>query len=67
MLFKGTQEYPTGLALERAFEAIGGSAGSTAGMPSDTVGKRGAMPISSHSAPASTARLAFQPRTASGG
>jgi len=26
MLFKGTQEYPTGLALERAFEAIGGSA-----------------------------------------
>ncbi len=26
MLFKGTQEYPTGLTLERAFEAIGGSA-----------------------------------------
>ncbi|MGD9019043.1 MAG: pitrilysin family protein [Desulfuromonadales bacterium] len=26
MLFKGTQEYPTGLNLERAFEAIGGSA-----------------------------------------
>jgi len=26
MLFKGTQEHPTGLALERAFEAIGGSA-----------------------------------------
>ena len=26
MLFKGTEEYPTGLNLERAFEAIGGSA-----------------------------------------
>jgi predicted Zn-dependent peptidase len=26
MLFKGTEEYPTGLDLERAFEAIGGSA-----------------------------------------
>ena len=26
MLFKGTAEYPTGLALERAFEAVGGSA-----------------------------------------
>lgn len=26
MLFKGTEDYPTGLALERAFEAIGGSA-----------------------------------------
>jgi predicted Zn-dependent peptidase len=26
MLFKGTADFPTGLALERAFEAIGGSA-----------------------------------------
>lgn len=26
MLFKGTSDYPTGLALERAFEAAGGSA-----------------------------------------
>jgi predicted Zn-dependent peptidase len=26
MLFKGTEDYPSGLALERAFEAIGGSA-----------------------------------------
>ena len=26
MLFKGTADYPTGLALERAFEAVGGSA-----------------------------------------
>ena len=26
MLFKGTQDFPTGLALERAFEAVGGSA-----------------------------------------
>jgi len=26
MLFKGTRDYPTGLALERAFEALGGSA-----------------------------------------
>jgi predicted Zn-dependent peptidase len=26
MLFKGTREFPTGLALERAFEAVGGSA-----------------------------------------
>jgi len=26
MLFKGTEEYPSGLALERAFEAVGGSA-----------------------------------------
>ncbi|MDH3999069.1 MAG: insulinase family protein [Desulfuromonadales bacterium] len=26
MLFKGTSDYPTGLALERAFEAVGGSA-----------------------------------------
>ncbi|MBW2476625.1 MAG: insulinase family protein [Deltaproteobacteria bacterium] len=26
MLFKGTAEYPTGLALERAFESLGGSA-----------------------------------------
>lgn len=26
MLFKGTEDFPTGLALERAFEAIGGSA-----------------------------------------
>ncbi len=26
MLFKGTADYPSGLALERAFEAIGGSA-----------------------------------------
>jgi len=26
MLFKGTREYPSGLALERAFEAVGGSA-----------------------------------------
>jgi len=26
MLFKGTRDYPTGLILERAFEAIGGSA-----------------------------------------
>ena len=26
MLFKGTEDFPTGLALERAFEAVGGSA-----------------------------------------
>jgi predicted Zn-dependent peptidase len=26
MLFKGTQDFPTGLALERAFETVGGSA-----------------------------------------
>ncbi len=26
MLFKGTRDYPNGLALERAFEAVGGSA-----------------------------------------
>ena len=26
MLFKGTSEYPSGLDLERAFEAVGGSA-----------------------------------------
>lgn len=26
MLFKGTHDYPSGLALERAFEAVGGSA-----------------------------------------
>ena len=26
MLFKGTQDFPSGLALERAFEAVGGSA-----------------------------------------
>mgnify|MGYP001180903339 CR=1 FL=1 len=26
MLFKGTQDYPSGLSLERAFEAVGGSA-----------------------------------------